>query len=272
MIKNKIFLIAEIGWNHLGDMKLAEKMIKSAKENGADFCKFQTWSVKNLITGPWDKDGRKQIYEKAQLTKYKHEKLIKLCKKHKVHFLTSIFNINDINYLKKINKKIIKIPSHEIYNISLIKKCLEKFDKVLISTGASNWREILSITKLKYFKKKAVLMHCVSSYPCDDKNMNMLRINDLKKLTSQIGYSGHANHINDAILSITMGASYIEKHFTINKKLPGRDNRNAIMPHELKIISNFREKIVPMCIYRGKNLQKCELDIYKNYRGRWSGE
>ncbi len=270
--KKKVYLIAEIGWNHLGNIKLAEKMIRSAKENGADYCKFQTWSVNNLVDGPWDNDGRRKIYQKAQLTKEKHKKLLQLCNKHKVHFLTSIFNIKDLEFLKKLNKRIIKIPSHEIYNMILIEKCLESFDKVLISTGASKWSEILSISKLRNFKKKAVLMHCVSSYPCEDKNINLKRINDLEKLTNKIGYSGHASHVHDAILSITMGATYIEKHFTINKKLPGRDNRNAILPDDLKIISDFRDKINLMKIYKGKNLQSCEMDIFKNYRGRWGGE
>jgi len=266
----EINLIAEIGWNHLGNIKLAEKMIKSAKLNGADYCKFQTWSVKNLNDGPWNYDGRKNIYKKAELTKEKHEKLFKICIKNNVKFLTSIFNINDISFLKKINSKIIKIPSHEIYNINLIKKCLLNFDKVLISTGASKWKEILKIKKLKFFKQKAVLMHCVSSYPCEDKNINLKRINDLKKLTSNIGYSGHANHINDGILAMTMGARYIEKHFTTNKSLPGRDNKNAILPTDLKAMSEFRNKYKLMLIYKGKDLQTCEKDIYNNYRGRWS--
>ena len=136
-------------------------MIRSAKENGADYCKFQTWSVNNLVDGPWDNDGRRKIYQRAQLTKEKHKKLLQLCNKHKVYFLTSIFNIKDLEFLKKLNKRIIKIPSHEIYNTNLIKKCLESFDKVLISTGASKWREILSISKLKNFKKSSFDALCI---------------------------------------------------------------------------------------------------------------
>lgn len=267
---NNIKLIAEIGWNHLGNISLAEKMIRAAKLNGADYCKFQTWSVKNLKKGPWDSDGRKEIYKKAELTQESHIKLLKICKKYKMQFLTSVFNTKDVIFLKKINSKIIKIPSHEIYNLKLIKECLLNFDKVLISTGASLWSEILRLKKLKYFQKKATLMHCVSSYPLEDKCVNLKRIDDLKKITSNIGYSGHANHIHDGILAITMGAKYVEKHFTINQSLPGRDNKNAILPSDFKIMSEFRDKIHAMLLYKGKNLQKCEKDIYSNYRGRWS--
>ena len=104
----KTNIIAEIGWNHLGNIKLAEKFIKSAANHGADYCKFQTWSVKNLKNGAWDQDGRRKIYEKAQLTEKDHYKLKNLCKKYNVKFLTSVFNIKDIPFLKKLNRDCIK--------------------------------------------------------------------------------------------------------------------------------------------------------------------
>ena len=96
----KIFIIAEIGWNHLGKMSLAKKMIKAAKQNGADYCKFQTWSENNLKDGPWDLDGRRKIYKKAQLTYEDHRILKKYCKKIGIKFFTSVFNIKDLPFLK----------------------------------------------------------------------------------------------------------------------------------------------------------------------------
>lgn len=272
IMENKIFLIAEIGWNHMGNMKLAEKMIKAAKKAGADYCKFQTWKVKNLVNGSWDNDGRKEIYLKAELSDKKHQILKKICKKNKIVFFTSIFNEDDLPFLKKINKNIIKIPSHEIYNIKLISKCLNTFDKVLISAGASNWSEIKKISKLKNFKKKGILMHCISSYPCESKNLNFKKIDYIKKLSTIFGYSGHYNGIEDAILAIASGATYIEKHFTIDNNLPGRDNKFAIKPHELNKISNFRNFYTSSIKFKGLDIQKCEEDIYTNYRGRWSAK
>ena len=112
---DKPILIAEIGWNHMGNMKLAKKMILEAKQNGADFAKFQTWSVDNLKDGSWNIDGRRQIYEKAQLTEKKHEILKNYCKTNKINFLTSVFNEKDLKWLSKISNYAIKIPSHEIY-------------------------------------------------------------------------------------------------------------------------------------------------------------
>ena len=106
---NKPLLIAEIGWNHMGNMKLAKKMILEAKKNGADFAKFQTWSVKNLKNGPWDSDGRKEIYQKAELTKEMHEELFEYCIKKKIKFLTSIFNFKDIYKVENLDLNIIKL-------------------------------------------------------------------------------------------------------------------------------------------------------------------
>ena len=261
-------IIAEIGWNHMGNMKLAKKMIDSASRNGADICKFQTWSEKNLKPGPWDKDGRRKIYKKAQLSEEQHIELKKYCKNKNVKFLTSIFNINDLNFLSKINPWMIKIPSHEIYNTNLILNCLKKFNKVLISTGAAQWKEIKKISQMGY-KNKIIFMHCVSAYPCDPKNVNFPRMEKLKKLSKETGYSGHFPGIYDAIIAFCNVATYVEKHFTINKNLPGRDNKFAILPQDLKNISTFKNNFIKMKVDRGLNLQKCEKDIYKNYRGRW---
>lgn len=265
----KINLIAEIGWNHMGDMDLAEKMIIAAKKNGADYCKFQTWSEKNLKAGPWDTDGRREIYIKAGLTEEKHHKLKEICKEKKINFLTSVFNINDLPFVSSINPEIVKIPSHEIHNLPLIEKASQLFEKVLVSTGAAKWSEVESITKIQN-NDKLVLMHCVSSYPCNLENINFPRLEKLKTLTNQTGYSGHFSGVDDAIAAITLGASYIEKHFTIDKDLPGRDNKFAILPNDFHLISKFRDSYLKMSLDKGLDLQDCEKDIYNNYRGRWS--
>ena len=266
---NKINLIAEIGWNHMGNMSLAKKMIFEAKKNGANICKFQTWSEKNLRSGPWDSDGRREIYKKAELSLEKHLYLKKYCKKIGIKFLSSAFSFRGLELLKKAGAKEVKIPSHEIYNIQLIKMASKNFKKVYVSTGASKWKEILNIKK-NIIKKNIVLMHCVSAYPCEIDKINLPRLNKLKKLLFEIGYSGHYSGIDDAIAAICNGAMFVEKHFTIDNKLPGRDNKFAILPKDLKMLSNFRNNYEKMLIDRGVDLQKCETDIYKNYRGRWN--
>ena len=265
----KINLIAEVGWNHMGDMSLAEKMIKQAKNSGADYCKFQTWSEKNLKPGPWDTDGRREIYIKAGLTEEKHRLLKKICENLKINFLTSVFNINDLDFVSSINPQIVKIPSHEIHNLALIEKATELFDKVLVSTGAAKWSEVKKVSNIKN-KNKIVLMHCVSAYPCNLENINFPRLEKLKSLTKEIGYSGHYSGVDDALAAMTLGATYIEKHFTTNNELPGRDNKFAILPSSFNLISKFRDSLLKMNLDKGLDLQDCEKDIFNNYRGRWS--
>lgn len=263
-----IKIIAEIGWNHMGDMEIAEKMIISASKSGADYCKFQTWSEKDLKPGPWDSDGRREIYKKAQLSQEQHSKLKDICIKNKVKFLTSVFNIKHLDFVSKINSEAIKIPSHEIYNLPLIEKSTQLFDLVLTSAGACNWSELEAVANLK--SNKIVFMHCVSSYPCKFENLNFPKMEKLKSLSRQIGYSGHYSGIDDAIVAISRGATFIEKHFTIDNDLPGRDNKFAILPKDMKNLSSFRSNFEDMNIDRGLNLQDCEKDIFNNYRGRWS--
>ncbi len=267
---DKCELIAEIGWNHMGDMKLAERMISEASKSGADFCKFQTWKVKNLKDGPWNKDGRLEIYNKAELSDQNHKTLVDLCFKHKVKFLTSVFNINDLDFVAKLSDQAVKIPSHEVYNLELIKKSCEYFKKVFVSVGACEWKEFENILKLDIDLKKVYFMHCVSSYPLKEENVNFPKLFKIKNTHSKIGYSGHLKGIDDAIAAISLGATIVEKHFTVDNDLPGRDNKFALLPEEMKKISNYRDIFLKMTIDRGVNVQECEKDIYNNYRGRWS--
>ncbi len=266
----KCELIAEIGWNHMGDMQLAEKMISEAAKSGADYCKFQTWKVKNLKDGPWNEDGRLEIYKKAELSDQNHKSLFDLCKKYKVHFLTSVFNPSDLNLISKISNEAIKIPSHEIYNKDLIEKTCSMFKKIFISVGACKWEEFENILKLNIDFKKIYFMHCVSSYPLSHENVNLPKLLEIKKKIKQFGYSGHSKGIEDAIAAISLGASVVEKHFTVDNDLPGRDNKFALLPNEMKQISDYRDVFSKMAIDKGLDIQECEIDIYKNYRGRWS--
>ena len=268
-MKEKHYIIAEIGWNHMGDMDLAKKMIKSASENGAEICKFQTWSEKNLMPGAWDTDGRREIYKNAELSKEDHHFLKEYCEDNSIRFLTSVFNINDLDFLSSLDEQMIKIPSHEVHNLELIKSAVDLFDTVLISTGAAKWQEIMDIVE-SIELKNVVLMHCVSTYPCNAENINFPRMDKIKEYSNTFGYSGHYSSIDDAIVAVCHGATYIEKHFTIDNTLPGRDNQFAILPDQLKILSEFIENYEKMNINLGLDLQDCELDTFSNYRGRWS--
>lgn len=262
-------IIAEIGWNHMGNLKLAKKMIIAAKKNGADYVKTQIFSTKNLKEGPWDKDGRRQIYEKAQLTDEKYKILKKFCKNKKINFFTSVFNVNDAIRVSKIHKDIIKIPSTEARNYKLLNFCNKKFKKILVSTGTLTANEIKRIPQY-IRKKKLTLLHCVSSYPCKFENSNLPKINFLKKFSKSVGFSDHTSGVMASIISLTHNLEYIEKHFTVDKKLPGRDNKFAILPSELFELKEAIEISKKANKNLGNNYLNCEKETRKIYYGRWA--
>ena len=136
-------VIAEIGWNHMGNMELAKEMVYQAATSGADIAKFQTWNVKRLTTGEWDKDGRRDIYLKAELTKDKHEYLIKLCEDLSISFMSSAFSVQDAELLKELDCNSIKIPSFEVNNIELLEFSLN--NKVIKSIDIVSSEEVDSL-------------------------------------------------------------------------------------------------------------------------------
>ena len=162
---------------------------------------------------------------------------------------------------------LIKIPSHEVYNLKLINEAAKRYKHVLISLGACKWSEVI---KIKKNCSNVTPMHCVSAYPLEAKMTNFPKMNEIKKLFNNFGYSGHYSGIEDAIIAIVQGAIFIEKHFTTDRNLPGRDNKFALLPEEFRKISDFINIFQEMNIERGLDIQEIELDIFENYRGRWS--
>ena len=262
-------VIAEIGWNHMGDMDLAEEMIKSASESGASYAKFQTWSTSRLKRGEWDTDGRRQIYEKAELSVEDHRFLISKCNKHGIKFLSSCFSVEDAKLLKDLNQKEIKIPSMEIRNHELISFCIKSFDHLYISTGTANKEDLLNLKRI-IKGKSSTIMHCVSSYPCDPNNANLPRISLLSEMFNDVGYSDHVLKLDASIASLEYKISCIEKHFTINNDLPGRDNKFAILPNELRTLTDYIKKKRLCNKNHGINYQECEISSRNEYSGRFS--
>lgn len=263
-------IIAEIGWNHCGDLDLAKQMAKAAQENGATYAKYQTWSVDRLKSGSWDEDGRRQIYEKAQLSEQDHIDLINYCNSIGIKFLSSVFSLADAELLVKLGCKEVKIPSFESRNIELIKYCDENFDVVFMSTGTSKYSEIKYST-LFFEKAKLYLLHCVSSYPCLPSIANIPRMIEFKELGFSIGYSDHIQGVESAKVAIEFGAEVIEKHFTVDNNLPGRDNKFAILPEELANLTSYIKLRDEMLIDKGLDFQECESDSRNNYTGRFNG-
>lgn len=269
-MKKKLILIAEIGWNHFGDMDLAKKMIDKAKSSGADYAKFQTWSVERLKKGAWDDDGRREIYNKAELTKENHQDLINYCNKTGIKFLSSVFSIKDAELLLSLGITEVKIPSFESRNHELLKFCDKNFNIIFMSTGTSKFEEIKK-SKSIFDNSILYLLHCVSTYPCDYENANILKMKELMKVHNLVGYSDHIQGTDSAKIAISEGALVIEKHFTLDNELPGRDNKFAILPEQMKDIHDYIQKYNSMLIDHGNDFQSAEEDSRNNYTGRFNG-
>ncbi|MGE9289841.1 MAG: N-acetylneuraminate synthase family protein, partial [Puniceicoccales bacterium] len=214
-------IIAEIGWNHMGDMDLAKTMIDAAKESGADFAKFQSWSVQRLKAGEWDDDGRRQIYEKAELTPERHEELIAYCREKGIEFLTSVCSVPDAELVASFKLSTVKIPSLDCRNLELVQYCLDHFQEVIVSTGTSTMEEVKALVALEGASERLTLMHCVSSYPCLPENANLPKIEVLQELHPRVGYSDHTQGVLCSILAMQFEPVFLEKHFTTDKTLPG---------------------------------------------------
>ena len=263
-------IISEIGWNHMGDMDLARRMITESVNNGADMVKFQTWSVDRLKDGPWDEDGRLEIYKKAELTKDNHFELLEYCNDLNIPFFTSVFSVEDAELLSEVQTERVKIASFEARNPTLLTYCDSKFDTMYISTGTTTVDEIKE--SLNYIHNaEVVLLHCVSSYPLEHANANLPRINSLEKLCNRVGYSDHTFGVEGSKAALEYDVEVIEKHFTIDHDLPGRDNKFAILPHELKELSDYIRLREEMNVNHGNGYLECEEEAREVMTGRFDG-
>lgn len=265
--------IAEIGWNFMGDLDLAQKMIHDAADAGATIAKFQYWKPSKLKSGDWDNDGRKQIYEKAQLDQDKVLKLKKMCEVAKLNFLISAFNAEDAQEISNLGITNIKIPSHEIANEKLHLKCIDEFQTIYLSCGACTTDELNKIAKLYSSissSQRLVVMHCISSYPCPPEKTNLPRFKALKnRFSGDLGFSDHSTSTLIPALSVMYGCTVIEKHFTSDKRLPGRDNQFALVKDEFKQMVMACEEAASANLDLGIDYLDIEANTVNDYRGRW---
>jgi len=256
----------------MGNMQLAEQMIVAAAKSGATHVKFQYWQESQLKPGAWDSDGRREIYKSSQLNEERIKFLNRVAISNNLESFYSVFSTSDLQKLKNLGERIIKIPSHEISNIQLIEMAYKLFDFVILSTGACEEKELIEVASLtKKYNGKLVVMHCVSSYPCSAENINLPRLDILTKLfpNSTLGLSDHTSSVIIPAVAVPFGVKVVEKHFTSDQSLPGRDNKFALLPDQFKIMCKNFDEAISACKYWGAGAQTSEKDIIDNYRGRW---
>jgi N,N'-diacetyllegionaminate synthase len=248
----KTFIIAEAGVNHNGSLKKALKLIDAAKSSGADAIKFQTFKAENLVTNYAPKaeyqkykslksENQFKMLQKLEFTEAMHKACFKKCKKKKIIFISSAFDVESLNYLNKFNLRYFKVPSGEITNIPYL-EVLGKFGKkVFLSTGMSNIYEIKralkTLTTKGTKKKNIILMQCTSAYPAPYEEINLNTILALRNIFRlNVGFSDHSLGIQASIAAVALGAKVIEKHLTLSNKLRGPDHRASLNPKEFKFM------------------------------------
>lgn len=244
----KIFIIAEAGVNHNGDMKLAENMVEVAATAGADAVKFQTFSADKLVVRNSPKaayqlnntdkeESQHAMLKKLELSKRQHETLQKCCKEHSIMFLSTPFDYGSIELLESYDIQIYKIPSGEITNYPYLKKVGSLHKPVILSTGMSDLSEVQDAVSVLRCNGSAsiVLLHCNTQYPTPIEDVNLRAMITMgEQLGLPVGYSDHTRGIEVSIAAAALGAVVIEKHFTISRDLEGPDHKASLEPAELK--------------------------------------
>ena len=248
----KTIIIAEAGVNHNGKLHIAKKMVDHAKRAGADYIKFQSFDSNEIVTESAkkaeyqleknDKETQYQMLKKLEINKQFLNQIVKYSKKKKIKFLSTAFDKNNLEYLIRFKIDFIKVPSGEITNKPFLKEIKKYKKKILLSTGASTINEIKRAIKI-LGKKNLIVLHCNSAYPTPLKDINLNVLNTFKSLNFKYGLSDHSLDKFIPAVAVAMGASIIEKHFTLSRKMKGPDHKSSLLPSELKIMIDEIRKV-----------------------------
>ena len=247
-----ILIIAEAGVNHNGSLQIAKAMVDQAKDAGADCIKFQTFKAKNLVS----KFARKADYQRQQtnLDENQLEMLARLelsydsfaelneyCNTKEIEFLSTGFDLESIDFLQGLGMKRWKIPSGEITNLPYLIKIAKLHQSVLLSTGMSTIEEIETAVRVlrENGSGEITVLHCTTEYPAPYEDVNLLAMGTIADgLNVKVGYSDHTEGIIIPIAAAAMGATVIEKHFTLDRSMEGPDHKASLEPDELKQFVN----------------------------------
>ena len=282
MSSDKVFIIAEAGVNHNGSIKLAKKLIDVAVESGADSVKFQTFKAENLVSKNTEKakyqkkttdasESQFDMIKKLELDIETHKELIAYCQEKGIMFLSTPFDHDSINLLNDLGLEIFKIPSGEIANLPYLRHIGSLKKQVILSTGMSTLQEVGDaldvLINAGTLKANTTVLHANTMYPTpiEDVNLNaMLTIQ--KEFDVAIGYSDHTLGIEVDMAAVAMGATVIEKHFTLDKTMDGPDHKASLEPEELKsMVSAIRniEKAMGSFVKKPSPSEMVNIDIVR---------
>lgn len=246
-----VIVIAEAGVNHNGDLNLAKKLIEAAKWAGADYVKFQTFVSENLVSSIAKKadyqkkaalnhekeESQLEMLKKLELSKNDFLELKEYCKELKIGFLSTPFDLESIDFLEEFNLDFWKVPSGEITNLPYLIKIGNTKRPVVLSTGMCNLQEISKAVSVleENGTKDIKILHCTTEYPVSLEEVNLKAMVTMKEIfQKEVGYSDHTQGVDIPIAAVAMGATVIEKHFTLDKNMEGPDHQASLNPKELK--------------------------------------
>ena len=243
-------IIAEAGVNHNGSLEMAMQLIEKAAEAGVDYVKFQTFKSEKLVSRHATKaeyqkantdgeDSQLKMLQQLELSPDDHLQLIEHCNHCGIKFLSTAFDLDSIDFLDSLNLDLWKIPSGEITNLPYLRRIAQKGSRVIMSTGMCEPEDIEAalnvLTNNGTSLENITLLHCNTEYPTPWGDVNLRAMHDIaKRFNVSVGYSDHTKGIEVPIAAVALGATVIEKHFTLDNNLPGPDHKASLEPQQLK--------------------------------------
>lgn len=245
-----VFIIAEVGVNHNGSLELAKQLVDVAKDCGADAVKFQTFKAATLVTksakqaeyqttNTGEKESQFDMLKRLELSEADHQELVAHCHKNQIEFMSTPFDLQSIQFLNGLGVERFKIPSGEITNYPYLKMVGTYNKEIVLSTGMATIADIEAALSLLIEsgtdKNKITVLHATTDYPTQMQDVNLMAMQTIAQAFKvNVGYSDHTQGIEVPTAAVALGASIIEKHFTLDKNLPGPDHKASLEPNELK--------------------------------------
>ena len=251
-------IIAEAGVNHNGSIDIAKQLVDKAVVAGVDYIKFQTFKAANLVTKAArqaeyqkknigvENDSQYQMLKRLELSPKDHETLIDYCRVRNIKFFSTAFDFDSMEYLHSLNLGLWKIPSGEVTNYPFLKRIATYNEKTILSTGMCDMDDVRAAVEALFknglSKENLVLLHCNTEYPTPFEDVNLKAMNALREeFNVDVGYSDHTKGIEVPIAAVALGATVIEKHFTLDRQMEGPDHKASLEPDELKeMVSSIR--------------------------------
>jgi N-acetylneuraminate synthase len=271
------FMIAEIGINHNGSIKIAKQLIDLAKKYDFQAVKFQKrdpnicvpeFQKKLIRSTPWGEMTYLDYKKKIEFNYSQFKELTSYCKKVKIDIFCSAWDKNSQKFIRKLRFKYNKVASAMLTNIDLITDIAKEKKHTFISTGMSNYNDITKAIKIfKKFKCKFTILHCVSSYPCQSEDLNLSLIQTLKKkYKCKIGYSGHEDTVSPSIIAYLLGAEVIERHITLDRSMWGTDQSASLSEEGIRNLMTIIKKIPEMIGNGKKKINNDEKKMLKKFK------